>query len=79
MPVEFTHGPLGQVLLRRRDVMALRQVLDDLLAQPSSREQTGLRVREPPLQVWHNAVIGFLGAEVTGVIFIDVLIRSTCG
>jgi len=53
MPVKFTDGTLGQVLLRSGDVMALRQILDDLLTKPSPTENPGFGIGKPPLQVRH--------------------------
>jgi hypothetical protein len=42
MPMKLTNGALLQVLLRSRNVMALRQVLHDLLTNPASREDLSL-------------------------------------
>lgn len=77
MPVELAHGTLGQMLLRRRDVVALGQVLDDLFPQPASREELSLRIGEPPLQIGHGATIGRLCAKVPRVLFINGIICST--
>ena len=42
MPVEFSDSSLFQVLLGTGNIMAGRQVLDDLLAHPATREDAGL-------------------------------------
>ena len=78
VPVELAQGPLGQVLLRGGDVVTLRQVLEDLLAQPAAGEDLGLGVGEPLLQVRHDAVVGLLRGEVGGVLFVDVFVCSAC-
>ena len=60
MPVELADGTLGKVLLSRRDIVALRKVLDHLGAQPTTWIVPGLGVGEPPFEVWHEATIGGL-------------------
>lgn len=40
--------------------MTLGQILDDLLSNPAALENSRLRVRETPFQVWNDAVIGGL-------------------
>jgi hypothetical protein len=49
MPVELTNCTLLQVLLGTGDVVALRQILDDLLTNPTAGEEACLRVGETPL------------------------------
>lgn len=57
MPVKFAGGTFLQVLLGAGDVVARGQIRDDLLSDPTSREQTCLGVGEAPLQVRHHAVV----------------------
>lgn len=44
VPMKFPDGTFAQMLLRSRDVMALRQVLNDLLSYPTSLEDTSFGV-----------------------------------
>jgi len=76
VPVELADGAFLQVLLGGGNVMALRQVLDDLLAQPAAIEQPCLGVGESPLQVWDDAVVGALPAEVVRILLVYVLVRT---
>jgi hypothetical protein len=48
MPVKLTDSALLQVLLGTRDVAALRQILDDLLANPTAGEEPCFGVGETP-------------------------------
>lgn len=67
-----------EVLLCGRDVVALRQVLDDLLADPAAIEDARLGVGEAPLQVRHEAAVGRLLREVVGVLEVDFSVRAAC-
>lgn len=78
MPVKFTNGTFFQMLLGARDVMAGREILDDLFSDPTALEKPGLRVGEAPFQVWDNTVIGGLLAEIVRVLQVQCPIRSTC-
>ena len=77
MPMKLTNGALLQVLLSSSNVMALRQVLHDLLTNPTSREDLGLRVREPPLKIWNCSSICGLLAKIVRVVEVDLMIGST--
>lgn len=79
MPMELPYCALGEMLLRGRDVVALGQVLDDLLAEPSSLEEPRFGVGEPPLQVWDNSGICRLLAQVVRVSNIDLPVCSSWG
>lgn len=68
VPVEFSNSTLLEMLLSGRDVMTLREILDDLLPDPAAFEETSLGVRETPLQVGHNTVIRGLLSKVVGVL-----------
>ena len=75
--MELAYCALGEMLLRGRDVVALGQVLDDLLAEPSSLEEPRFGVGEPPLQVGDNASICRLLTEVVWVGNIDLPICAS--
>ena len=60
VPVHFTDAVLGQVLLGACDVVASRQVGDDLLAHPAARQLAGFGVGEAPFEVLDGAGIGGL-------------------
>lgn len=64
MPVKFTNSAFLQVLLCGCDVVALRQIIVDLLTDPATGEDSGLRVGKAPLEVWHGARIGALLTQV---------------
>lgn len=51
MPVKLAESPFVQVLLRRGDIMALREILNHLLTEPTSLENSRLGVGETPLQI----------------------------
>lgn len=44
MPMQLANGALLQVLLRGCYVVALRQIIVDLLANPATGKDSGLRV-----------------------------------
>lgn len=71
-------GPLLEVLLGGSDVVALRQVLHDLLADPAAVEDAHLGVGEAPLQVGHDAVVRWLLAEIVGVLQVELLVGAAC-
>jgi hypothetical protein len=74
--MKFTNGALTQVLLGSRDVATGRQILDDLLANPTALEDAGLGVGEGPLEVWDHAVICGLLAEVGGVLEVELCVGA---
>jgi hypothetical protein len=47
--MQLAESSLGEVLLSSRDIMALGEVLDHLLAKPATRKDPSLGVAEPPL------------------------------
>lgn len=55
MPVQLVNGALLQVLLCSCNIVALRQIIVDLLAVPATREDSGFRVGKSPFEVWHGA------------------------
>ena len=69
--MELSDRTLLQVLLRAGDVVALRQVLDDLLTQPTSKEGPNLGVGEPPLEVGDDAIVSRLLGKVIRVLLVD--------
>lgn len=64
MPMQLANGALLQVLLCGCDVVALRQIIVNLLADPATGKDSGLRVREAPFEVRYGAGIGALLAQV---------------
>lgn len=77
VPVKLADGALLKVLLGRRNVVALREVLDDLSTDPTTLEKLGLGVGEPPLQVWNRAGVGRLLAKVAWVINVNLVVRTS--
>jgi hypothetical protein len=68
MPMKLTKSSLLQMLLRRRDIVALRQVCDNLLSNPASVEQTRLRIGEAPLQIGNGAAVSWLLAQIVWIL-----------
>lgn len=58
--------------------MTAGQVGNDLLAHPTPLQQSRVRVREAPLEVWHYARIRTLLPEVVRVLQVNLLIRTAC-
>jgi hypothetical protein len=50
-----------QMLLRSGNIMACREVCDDLLPSPSPIEDLCLRITETPLQIDNEATVSTLG------------------
>lgn len=59
--MQFTNGSLLQMLLSTGNIMTLREILNDLLTRPSTREYFGLGLREAPFDVRHESVVGAAG------------------
>jgi hypothetical protein len=76
MPVQLTNSPLLQMLLSTSNVMALRQVLDDLLSRPTAWEQSSLGLRETPFDIGHKAIVGTGSTELVRVLKIELSIGS---
>ena len=62
--------------LRSREIGASGEIGDDLFSNPAPFEDSRFRVGEAPFQVRHRAVVGRLGAEVIGVVPIDLVVGS---
>lgn len=77
MPVQFTDSTLLQVLLGTGNIMTLGEILNDLLARPATREQSGLRLREAPLDIGHEAVVSARGAQLIRDLEVDLLVGTT--
>lgn len=77
MPVQLSNGTLLQVLLRTSNIVTLWQVLDDLLSGPTAGEQSGLGLREAPLHIGHESIIGARGAELIRVLDIKNFVGTT--
>ena len=66
------------MLLRGRDVMTRRQIGNDLLPDPSTIQQSGLRIGEAPFEVHHQAIIRGLSAQVIWILKVKLFIRAAC-
>lgn len=76
VPVKLADATFVEVLLRGRDVVTLRQVLDHLLAEPTAVEQSDFGVRKAPLEVRDDAIVSGLAAEIILVVNIDLLVST---
>jgi hypothetical protein len=72
--MKFPDGALLQMLLGSCNVMALWQILYNLLTHPASVEDFGLRIRESPFQVRYGSGIGALFAQIGRVIEVDLMV-----
>lgn len=77
VPVQLTGSPLLQMLLSTSDIMALWQILNDLLTGPTAREQSSLRLGKTPLDVGDKAIVGGRGAKLIWILEIHGFVRST--
>lgn len=66
-----------QMLLGTCNIMALGQVLNNLLPRPAAWEQPSLRLRKAPLDIGHKAIIGTGGAELVWVLKIECFVCPT--
>lgn len=78
MPVQLPDGTLLQMLLSPGDVMALGKILDKLLSGPTTGEESCLGVRETPLDIGNEAVVGARSTEVIRILKIQGLVGSAC-
>lgn len=78
MPVKFSDSTLDEMLLSARDVMAGRQILDDLFTEPTAFQETGLGVGEAPFEVGNNAVVSGLLTQVVWVLEVKFLVCAAC-
>jgi hypothetical protein len=76
VPVKLPDGALAQVLLGSSDVVALRQVLNNLLPNPSAIEEASLGVRKAPFEVRYDAVVRGLAAKVVRVLQVQLLVGA---
>lgn len=58
--------------------MTLGKILNKLLSGPATREESCLRVRETPLNIGNEAIVGARGTEVIRILKIQGLVGSTC-
>lgn len=77
MPVQLTGCAFLQMLLSTRNIMALWQILNDLLAGPTTREQPSLRLGETPLNIRDEAIVSGRGAELIWILEVHGLVGST--
>lgn len=78
MPVQLTNCSLGQVLLSPGNVMALREVSDDLLPDPTAFEYSRFGIRKAPFQIRHDATICRLATEVVWILKVELVVCSSC-
>lgn len=76
MPVKLAYGTLLKVQLGGGDVMALRQIGNDLLADPTSIVDVGLALAEAPLQALDTASVGGLAAKVVRVLQVKGMVGA---
>lgn len=76
MPVKLANGALLEVQLGTSDVVALGQIGDDLLADPTTIVDVGLALAEAPLQALDAATVGGLAAEVIGVLEVNCVVGA---
>ncbi len=74
MPMQLPKCAFLQVLLGRGDVVALRQIRDYLLPDPTTVEDACLGVAEAPLQIGHDAVVSGLLAQVVRVLDVQSMV-----
>lgn len=79
VPVQLARRPLGEMLLRTGNVVARRQVANDLLTHPAAVEDPRLGVGEAPLEVGHDARVRRLLPEAVGALQVSVIIGAACG
>ena len=72
--MELTQRTLLQVLLRRSNVVARRQISDDLLAHPAAVEEARPGVGETPFQVGYDTIVGALLSKIVGILKIQGLV-----
>ncbi len=68
MPVKLSQGALPQMLLRGSNVVTRRKVRNDLLANPTTVEDSSLGVGETPFQVGHDTIVGGLLGEIVRIL-----------
>ena len=74
MPVELTNATFLDVLLGAGNVVAGRQVRDDLLPRPATSEDVRLGVGHAPLEINDCAAISRLLAEIVRVVEVDLVV-----
>ena len=58
--------------------MARGKIRDDLLPHPTSIQKSRLGIREAPLEVHDQAVVGRLSAQVIWVLEVKFFVRTAC-
>lgn len=76
--MKLTDGTLTQMLLGSSDVVAGREVGDDLLPDPAAVEDARLGVGEGPFQAGNTASVGALLAKTVGRLAVSSIVSSTC-
>lgn len=75
MPVKFSECTLGEMLLCTRDVVARGQIRNHLLANPTTRKNARLGVREAPFKIGYNAIVSRLLTKVVWVLEVELFVR----
>lgn len=75
--MQFAKSPFLQMLLSCSNIVTSRQVCNDLLSNPSTRQDPGFWVGKAPFQIDNHAIVPTLGAQVVRVLKIKLLIRTT--
>ena len=76
MPVQLAQSTLLEMQLGAGDVVALGQIGDDLLADPTTIVDVGLALAEAPLQALDVATVGGLAAKVVGVLEVECVVGA---
>lgn len=76
MPVQLAQSTLLEMQLGAGNVVALGQIGDDLLADPTTIVDVGLALAEAPLQALDAATVGGLAAKVVGVLEVECVVGA---
>lgn len=76
VPVKLAEGALPEMKLGSSNVVALGQISDDLLADPTTIVDVGLALTEAPLQALDAATVGGLTAKVVGVLEVNCVVGA---
>lgn len=74
--MKLAQGTLLEMQLGGGDVMALGQIGDDLLADPTAIVNVGLTLAEAPLQALDTASIGGLAAKIVRVLQVKCVVGA---
>jgi hypothetical protein len=66
------------MLLSGSDIFAGWDIGDDLLANPATVEDLGLRITKAPFEVWDRASICAFRTQIVGVLQVNLVVCSSC-